>query len=87
MADGHRIRAKVQVQEIRQHNWTQQDRTVVMSAVHGGSDIPEALQYSRATPSGRIELQMKKEVADLFPMGAYVTVDMVVHLPDEPAQA
>lgn len=69
------IRAKVQVHERKETHWNNQDVTIVMRPVHAGSEIPEALQYSTATPSGLIELQMKKSVGDLFKLGQFYEVD------------
>lgn len=69
-----RIRAMVRVDEKRQHHWSPNQVTVVMSPVHAGAKVPEAEQFSEATPSGRIELLMKKSVADAFTMGGIFDV-------------
>lgn len=69
------IRAKVQVHEHRKTSYNQGDTVVIMHPVHAGSEIPEALQYSTATPSGELNLQMKNSVAERFVLGKFYNVD------------
>lgn len=71
---GMRIRAIVQIHEKRNTSYNPQDTVVIMHPIHAGAKIPEAEQFSTATPSGTIELTMKNKVAELFPLGKYADV-------------
>lgn len=70
-----KIRALVRIDSKQQFHWNPTLEKVTMSAVHAGSKIPEALQFAEATPSGSIELQMKKSVAAHFELGKHYWVD------------
>jgi hypothetical protein len=76
MATGNAvIRAKVRVTGRKTVIYQLEETTVLMHPIHAGSEIPDALQFSKATPAGEITLTMKNDVAKLFPDGAYFEVD------------
>lgn len=76
-----RIRAIVQVHEKKNTSYNPHDTEVIMRPIHAGSKIPEAEQFSSATPSGQIMLLMKNAVAEQFPIGKYF--DVTFELRDE----
>lgn len=72
-----RIRAKVQVMEQKVSHWDGgRQKTIVAHCVHA-TEIPEDQRFAEATPSGRVELLVKSDVAEHFPLGKQFYVDFI----------
>lgn len=71
------VRAKVQVQEVKQTNWQPNAREITARCVHS-SDIEEDKRFSEATPSGSITLFVNNPAAiEKLPLGKQFYVDFI----------
>jgi len=68
-----KVRAKFRVQSKTEYYGTGDTVQVSMMPVTSGS--PENELFWKYTPSGKVEMQIKKEVADLFEIGKEYYLD------------
>ena len=59
------VRGKFTLSEIRHHNWSPTAQTFVFSAVYDQT-TEENKRYSKATPSGRLEMTVDNPPAQAF---------------------
>lgn len=69
------VRAKFQVQGIKQVSWNQEGREVTLSAV-SADGIPENERYHKYTPSGELKIFIDNPAAlAQFEMGKFYYID------------
>lgn len=69
------VRGKFKLQQIRQHAWSGDGRTLVFNAVYD-PDLPEDQKYAQATPTGDIEMHVDNPAAlQQFELGKAYYVD------------
>ena len=72
------VRGKFKLQEIHQHAWSGDGRTLIFTAEYD-PDLPEDQKYAKATPSGKIEMGVDNPAAlQQFELGKSYYVDFTV---------
>lgn len=78
-----KVRAKMQVQEVVSNEWSD---VVKFSCVYGGTSNAEDNSFAKATPSGKLELQIDNPaVRGFFKPGMKVYADLSII--EEPPKA